>query len=180
MPGCRDVARRAAAGRCQWRVVILWAGRKAEVREWKAMAIGFQVTFDANDPEALGEFWALALGYVRQPPPPGFDNWPDALRTFGFSEEEISGGIANALVDPQGKGPRIFLRKVPEGTCCEGVTSCPPRFDGAAKAATGERGEARGAEESWCAAGPRATDALRGRQLAQLLGTHVVVDPGRR
>lgn len=28
------------------------------------MATGFQVTFDANDPARLAEFWAQALGYV--------------------------------------------------------------------------------------------------------------------
>ncbi|MGP4110122.1 VOC family protein [Streptomyces sp. 4N509B] len=79
------------------------------------MAIGFQVSFDAHDPAALGAFWAVALKYVEQPPPPGFDTWPDALRAFGFSEEEIEGGAAYALVDPEGKGPRLFFQKVPEG-----------------------------------------------------------------
>lgn len=77
------------------------------------MGIGFQVTFDANDPAALGRFWALALGYVEQPPPSGFDNWPDALRAFGFREEELTS--AYALVDPAGVGPRLYFKKVPEG-----------------------------------------------------------------
>ena len=30
-----------------------------------------QIVFDANDPARLADFWAVALGYVRQPPPNG-------------------------------------------------------------------------------------------------------------
>jgi hypothetical protein len=77
------------------------------------MGIGFQVTFDANDPAALGAFWALALGYVEQPPPSGFDNWLDALRALGYQEAELD--RAYALVDPAGVGPRLYFQKVPEG-----------------------------------------------------------------
>jgi catechol 2,3-dioxygenase-like lactoylglutathione lyase family enzyme len=50
-----------------------------------------QVTFDCGDPAALAEFWATVLGYVPQPPPPGFPTWDAAL------------------------GPRIFFQRVPEG-----------------------------------------------------------------
>jgi Glyoxalase-like domain len=32
-----------------------------------------QVVFDAAEPEKLAEFWGLALGYVAEPPPEGFD-----------------------------------------------------------------------------------------------------------
>jgi len=32
------------------------------------MVRGFQVTFDAADPERLADFWASALGYQAQPP----------------------------------------------------------------------------------------------------------------
>jgi hypothetical protein len=32
-----------------------------------------QVTLDAADPRRLGQFWASVLGYIEQPPPPGFD-----------------------------------------------------------------------------------------------------------
>ena len=41
------------------------------------MGTSVQVVFDANDPAALADFWALALGYVIQPPPEGFDSWDD-------------------------------------------------------------------------------------------------------
>jgi hypothetical protein len=76
-------------------------------------ATGFQVTFDAADPAALAKFWAQVLGYVRQSPPPGFDDWPSFLKTLGYAEEEMD--KADAIVDPDGKGPRVFFQKVPEG-----------------------------------------------------------------
>lgn len=76
------------------------------------MAIGFQVTFDAADPAALGEFWAQMLGYRLQPPPAGFDDWPSFLRSIGVPEEKMD--AAYAIVDPEGNGPRIFFQKVPE------------------------------------------------------------------
>ena len=77
------------------------------------MAAGFQVSFDAADPEALGRFWAHVLDYVPQPPPPGFDSWDDALEAMGI---DTSGDHkAFAIVDPDGKGPRFFFQTVPEG-----------------------------------------------------------------
>lgn len=77
------------------------------------MAIGVQVTFDAHDPARLAEFWALALGYVLQPPPPGFDDWDSFLDSIGIPEGERD--RASAIVDPDGVGPRLFFQRVPEG-----------------------------------------------------------------
>lgn len=76
------------------------------------MALEFQVTLDAHDPRALGEFWQRALGYVRQPPPPDFDDWESALTSWGLPPERFND--ANAIVDPEGQGPRIFIQRVPE------------------------------------------------------------------
>lgn len=73
----------------------------------------FQVTFDANDPARLAEFWALALGYVIQPPPEGFESWDDWAIDMGIPEENWND--ARALVDPNGVGPRVFFQRVPEG-----------------------------------------------------------------
>jgi hypothetical protein len=75
--------------------------------------VKFQVTFDANDPPRLADFWALALGYEIQPPPPGFDSWDDWATDMGIPEENWND--ARALVDPTGKGPRVFFQRVPEG-----------------------------------------------------------------
>ena len=72
-----------------------------------------QVTFDCADPGALAEFWAAALGYVVQPPPPGFDTWDAALDAWGVPPEERNS--RSAAVDPAGAGPRLFFQRVPEG-----------------------------------------------------------------
>lgn len=76
------------------------------------MANPFQVTFDAASPRALGGFWCEVLGYVEQPPPPGFDTWEAALTAFGIDQSDPD--RAYAIVDPDGVGPRVFFQKVPE------------------------------------------------------------------
>ncbi|MQA27073.1 MAG: VOC family protein [Micromonosporaceae bacterium] len=76
------------------------------------MAIGFQVTFDAAEPRKLAEFWALALGYIEQPPPPGFDTWDAFADSIGLPEEKRD-DLA-AAIDPEGVGPRLFFQRVPE------------------------------------------------------------------
>ena len=76
------------------------------------MALKPQITFDCADPGALGTFWAAALGYVVQPPPEGFASWPEALLAWGVPEEDHN--KANAIVDPDGVGPRVFFQRVPE------------------------------------------------------------------
>ena len=73
----------------------------------------FQVTFDADDPAKLAAFWAEALGYVLQPPPPGFVTWEDFAREAGIPEEDWD--KLAAIVDPDDGGPRILFQKVPEG-----------------------------------------------------------------
>jgi hypothetical protein len=75
------------------------------------MPHGIQITFDAADPPRLAEFWALALGYVLQPPPPGFESWE------AFAEANDMPGSVNdygSAIDPEGIGPRLFFQKVPE------------------------------------------------------------------
>ena len=74
------------------------------------MAHPFQVTYDAHDPAVLARFWALALGYVEQPPPPGFETWDDFAEANDLPADQRA-----AAVDPDGNGPRVFFQKVPEG-----------------------------------------------------------------
>ena len=76
------------------------------------MAHGVQVTFDCADPARLAAFWASALGYVVQPPPPGYDSWPAFLTEMGVPESEWNS--RSAVVDPDEKGPRLFFQRVPE------------------------------------------------------------------
>ncbi len=71
-----------------------------------------QVTFDAADPATLAEFWAEALGYVVPPPPNGYSSWDDWAVAMEIPEENWND--VRALVDPDGKGPRVFIQRVPE------------------------------------------------------------------
>ncbi|PWK82018.1 hypothetical protein C8D88_115134 [Lentzea atacamensis] len=77
------------------------------------MAIGIQVTMDAADPGKLAEFWAEALGYVVQPPPPGFESWEDFAVKNNIPYESLND--YSAIIDPEGEGPRFFFQRVPEG-----------------------------------------------------------------
>lgn len=76
------------------------------------MGLEFQVTFDSADPGAHAAFWAEALHYVVQPPPEEFASWDAALDAWGVPPEHRNDG--SALVDPDGRGPRVFFQKVPE------------------------------------------------------------------
>jgi len=77
------------------------------------MAHSIQITVDAADPRTLGAFWCEVLGYIEQPPPPGFESWEDALDSMGIDRSDPN--RAFAIVDPDGVGPRMFFLKVPEG-----------------------------------------------------------------
>lgn len=76
------------------------------------MSRSFQVTFDAADPRSLADFWLDALGYHRPPPPEGYDTWDAFARDKGIPAAEW--GDHDALMDPDGIGPRLFFQKVPE------------------------------------------------------------------
>jgi hypothetical protein len=107
------------------------------------MSREFQVTMDAADPVELSRFWAEALHYVVQPPPhravaPGedpFDAWAEFLEQAGVPEEQRD--AASALVDPDGRSPRIFFQKVPEPKTAKNRVHLDLR------AAPGLEGEAR-------------------------------------
>jgi len=77
------------------------------------MAARFQLVVDCADPEPLARFWAAALGYVLEPPPGGFASWDAYRRDLGVPEEELGGG-ADCIVDPDGRGPRIWFQVVPD------------------------------------------------------------------
>ncbi len=77
------------------------------------MATSIQVVFDTADPDREARFWADALGYVLQPPPEGFASWDAFLAAQGIPEERWH--EASAVVDPDGRGPRLFFQVVPEG-----------------------------------------------------------------
>jgi glyoxalase superfamily protein len=76
------------------------------------MAPQIQVTIDCADPDRLADFWAVALDYRKQDPPPGYDTWQAFLAEMGVPEDRWD--AASAVVDPAGKGPRLYFQKVPE------------------------------------------------------------------
>ena len=77
------------------------------------MATQMQVVFDCAEPEKLATFWAQALHYKVQEPPSGYASWEEFLQARGVPREDWEG--TSAIVDPDGKGPRIFFQRVPEG-----------------------------------------------------------------
>ncbi len=74
------------------------------------MATPIQVVFDAADPDRLATFWAETLHYVLQPPPEGYASWEAFLEAMKVPKEEWNS--ASAIVDPEGKGPRIYFQKM--------------------------------------------------------------------
>jgi hypothetical protein len=76
------------------------------------MAIAIQVTFDCADPDQLAHFWAATLGYQLQAPPSGYTSWPEFLTAQGVPQDQWNS--ASAIVDPDGRGPRIYFQRVPE------------------------------------------------------------------
>jgi hypothetical protein len=76
------------------------------------MTTSIQIVFDTADPDREARFWAAALGYELQPPPTGFDSWDDFLREQSIPEDQWN--TASAIIDPEGKGPRLYFQQVPE------------------------------------------------------------------
>ena len=74
------------------------------------MALGVQIVFDCHDPASLSKFYAEALHYKLQDPPRGFKSWEEALKAWGVPEAEWES--TSAIVDPDGKGPRIFFQQM--------------------------------------------------------------------
>jgi hypothetical protein len=75
------------------------------------------ITFACEDPDRLAGFWAAALGYVKQEAPPEFmEAWLAAGR-------DPNG--AAAIVDPEGKGPRLLFEMKPKTP----TTSIPIHLD---------------------------------------------------
>lgn len=81
------------------------------------MASIANVTFACEDPRRLAEFWAEAVDYELQEAPPGL-----------LEAIEAGGGDVNAAaaaVDPAGRGPRLFFKKMP----CSSPEHVPVHLD---------------------------------------------------
>ncbi|MGH3602536.1 MAG: VOC family protein [Pseudonocardiaceae bacterium] len=75
-------------------------------------ALEVQIVIDCTDPSGLAEFWAEALAYVVEPPPPGFDLWEEFAERIGIPPEDRD--RLAAVVDPDRARPRVLFQKVPE------------------------------------------------------------------
>ena len=80
------------------------------------MSTGIQVTLDCADPATLADFWAAALGYKVEVPPEGSATWEEWLEKMGVPKADWDPGPRpyNSIVDPDGRGPRIWFQRVPE------------------------------------------------------------------
>jgi hypothetical protein len=83
------------------------------IRTEGPMATRVQIVFDCADPARQAAFWAEALHYRAEDPPPGLASWDEWARAEGIPEERWND--ARAIEDPDGAGPRVFFQKVPEG-----------------------------------------------------------------
>lgn len=77
------------------------------------MATSIQLVFDTADPDRQARFWSEALGYRIESPPEGYGTWEEFLRAQGVPEAHWND--ASAIVDPDGRGPRLYFQRVPEG-----------------------------------------------------------------
>jgi len=76
-----------------------------------------QLTMDCADPVVMVAFWCEALDYVPEPPPGDHPTWRAYWQSIGVPPEELppgAGETPESIVDPTGKGPRIWFQVVPE------------------------------------------------------------------
>ncbi|MER7701505.1 VOC family protein [Kitasatospora sp. NPDC097605] len=81
------------------------------------MEMTLQLVIDCADPRRLVAFWAEALGYVPEPPPGGHATWREYWADMGVPAGELSDGAGEtpeSIVDPAGRGPRVWFQRVPE------------------------------------------------------------------
>ncbi|MCY0925802.1 VOC family protein [Streptomyces sp. H27-H1] len=81
------------------------------------METTMQLTIDCADPRVMVTFWTEALGYVPEPAPEGHATWRAYWAGMGVPEEELPEGVGElpeSIVDPSGRGPRVWFQQVPE------------------------------------------------------------------
>lgn len=76
------------------------------------MGTSVQVVIDCADPARLADFWGEALHYRIPAPPPGSASWDEWAVAQGIPEDRWND--TSAIEDPDGRGPRVFLQRVPE------------------------------------------------------------------
>ncbi|MDY7541093.1 MULTISPECIES: VOC family protein [unclassified Cryobacterium] len=68
------------------------------------------IVFDWQHPRELSHFWADVLGYPRA-------EWPPELRELVLTSDLTEADLETRSIagDPEGKLPRLFFQRVPEG-----------------------------------------------------------------
>jgi hypothetical protein len=79
------------------------------------MPTTWQLAFDCAHPTTLARFWATALEYQEESPPPGFATIQDWLAHQGIPEDEWDDGAG--INDPEGVLPSLYFHKVPDASC---------------------------------------------------------------
>lgn len=134
-----------------------------------------QLTIDCSDPQKMVTFWAEALDYVPEPPPGGHATWRTYWASMGVSEEELppgAGDIPESIIDPAGRGPRVWFQQVPEPKAAKNRWHFDLKVGGGPDAPPGHprtagQGYDGTAGQSWCHGaadqGRAGHGALRGR-----------------
>ncbi|MCX5416342.1 VOC family protein [Streptomyces sp. NBC_00059] len=81
------------------------------------MEMTVQLTTDCSDPQRMVAFWSRALGYVPELAPEGHSTWRAYWEAMGVPAEELptgAGDVPESIVDPTGRGPRVWFQQVPE------------------------------------------------------------------
>ncbi|MCX4778097.1 VOC family protein [Streptomyces sp. NBC_01264] len=81
------------------------------------METALQLTIDCADPRVMVAFWTQALGYVPESAPDGHATWRAYWEGMGVPAEELPVGVGEepeSIVDPSGRGPRVWFQQVPE------------------------------------------------------------------
>ncbi|BAJ32890.1 MULTISPECIES: VOC family protein [Kitasatospora] len=117
-----------------------------------------QLTIDCADPQRMVAFWAPALGYVPEPPPAGHATWRAHWTALGVPEEELppgAGDVPESIVDPAGRGPRVWFQQVPEPKTAKNRWHFDLKVGGGPDVPPGVRAErVRAAVERLVGAGP--------------------------
>ena len=84
------------------------------------MTVCFQIVIDCHKPRDLVQFWAAALQYRPEPPPPGFAGWREYWMSIGVPEEEVRDVTSpESIDDPKGEGPRVWFHALSDEKICK-------------------------------------------------------------
>lgn len=117
------------------------------------MATTVQITFDCHDPHSMARFWSAALGYTKEDHRQLVAQLLESGAILVNDTVDVDGGPqfadVSACRDPDGRGPRIYFQKVPEGKAVKNRVHLdlhvgPDKYEGEAN-----RLEGLGASRLW-------------------------------